>query len=418
MAALAGSETVATLNGLFKEVYGDDVKQLIPTSNQLQQAIPLKAGAKRLGNLYHQPVVLAWPGGFTMSAANAGAFSLNAAVASTMKDASLTGAQILLREYMDYEAAARAASGVNAFVDATKLMFEMMQKSARKRIEAELLYGGVGLGKVSASSSATSPTVITFTAASWAPGLWSGVEGSSYDVYDGSSKITATTPLVVSSVDIDARTVTFTGTNADIANIVAGNDLYFYGAYGNEAAGMHQILTNTGELFGINATSYNLWKATTYSAGSAALTFNKVKAAVGKAVGRGLDEDVILFVNPKGWDSMMSDLAALRRFVDNAGGKGKSYEIGSENIVFYSQAGKIEIRPHIMVKEGFAYGIVKGSWLRVGASDLTFQTPGYGGQIFTQLQSYAGFDVRCYYNGALLCETPARNFIITDIVNP
>ena len=415
MAALSGSETVSTLNGLFKEVYGDDVKQLIPTSNQLQQLIPLKAGAKRLGNLYHQPVVLAWPGGFTMAAASSGAFSLNSAVASTMKDASLAGAQIVLREYMDYEAAARAASGVNAFVDATKLMFEMMQKSARKRIEAELLYGQVGLGVVQSSSSATSPTVITFTAASWAPGLWSGIEGSEYDIYNGASQVNTNAALVVSSVDIDARQVTFTGNNTDIAAIAAGNDLYFRGAYGNEAAGVHKILTNTGSLFGIDAGNYNLWKATSYSAGSAALTFNKVKAAVGKAVGRGLDEDVILLVNPKGWDDMMTDLAALRRFVEREGGG--SYEIGSEKIVFYSQAGKIEIRPHIMVKEGFAYGLVKSNWLRVGASDLTFQTPGYGGQIFTQLQSYAGFDVRCYYNGALLCEMPARNFIITGIVN-
>ena len=415
MAALSGSETVSTLNGLFKEVYGDDVKQLIPTSNQLQQLIPLKAGAKRLGNLYHQPVVLAWPGGFTMAAASSGAFSLNSAVASTMKDASLAGAQIVLREYMDYEAAARAASGVNAFVDATKLMFEMMQKSARKRIEAELLYGQVGLGVVQSSSSATSPTVITFTAASWAPGLWSGIEGSEYDIYNGASQVNTNAALVVSSVDIDARQVTFTGNNTDIAAIAAGNDLYFRGAYGNEAAGVHKILTNTSSLFGIDAGNYNLWKATSYSAGSAALTFNKVKAAVGKAVGRGLDEDVILLVNPKGWDDMMTDLAALRRFVEREGGG--SYEIGSEKIVFYSQAGKIEIRPHIMVKEGFAYGLVKSNWLRVGASDLTFQTPGYGGQIFTQLQSYAGFDVRCYYNGALLCEMPARNFIITGIVN-
>ena len=350
-----------------------------------------------------------------MAAASSGAFSLNSAVASTMKDASLAGAQIVLREYMDYEAAARAASGVNAFVDATKLMFEMMQKSARKRIEAELLYGQVGLGVVQSSSSATSPTVITFTAASWAPGLWSGIEGSEYDIYNGSSQVNSNAALVVSSVDIDARQVTFTGNNTDIAAIAAGNDLYFRGAYGNEAAGVHKILTNTSSLFGIDAGNYNLWKATSYSAGSAALTFNKVKAAVGKAVGRGLDEDVILLVNPKGWDDMMTDLAALRRFVEREGGG--SYEIGSEKIVFYSQAGKIEIRPHIMVKEGFAYGLVKSNWLRVGASDLTFQTPGYGGQIFTQLQSYAGFDVRCYYNGALLCEMPARNFIITGIVN-
>lgn len=143
MSALSGSETLSTLNGLFKEAYGDDVKQLVPSSNKLQLAIPLKLGAKKTGNLYHQPVVLAWPGGFTFAAANSGAFSLNSAVASTMKDAQLQGSQIVLREYMDYEAASRAAGGINAFVDATKLMFEMMQKSARKIIESELLYGQI-----------------------------------------------------------------------------------------------------------------------------------------------------------------------------------------------------------------------------------------------------------------------------------
>ena len=417
MSALSGSETLSTLNGLFKEAYGDDVKQLVPSSNKLQLAIPLKLGAKKTGNLYHQPVVLAWPGGFTFAAANSGAFSLNSAVASTMKDAQLQGSQIVLREYMDYEAASRAAGGINAFVDATKLMFEMMQKSARKIIESELLYGQMGLGKVSSKSGSTSPVTITFTAASWAPGLWSGVEGHEYDVYNGSSQINTNASLVVSSVDIDARQVTFTGNNTDIGNIAAGYDFYYKGAYGNEAAGVHKILTNSGDLFNINATTYNLWRATSYSAGSAALTFNKVKAAIGQAVGRGLDEDVTLYVNPKGWDSIMTELAALRRFVEKSG-KGGSYEIGSENIVFYSQNGRVEIVPHIMVKEGFAYGLVKPSWVRVGATDLTFQTPGYGGQIFTQLQSYAGFEVRNYYNAALLCEMPARNFIITDIVNP
>ena len=236
-------------------------------------------------------------------------------------------------------------------------------------------------------------------------------------MYNGSSQINTNASLVVSSVDIDARQVTFTGNNTDIGNINAGYDFYYKGAYGNEAAGVHKILTNSGDLFNINATTYNLWRATSYSAGSAALTFNKVKAAIGQAVGRGLDEDVTLYVNPKGWDSIMTELAALRRFVEKSG-KGGSYEIGSENIVFYSQNGRVEIVPHIMVKEGFAYGLVKPSWVRVGATDLTFQTPGYGGQIFTQLQSYAGFEVRNYYNAALLCEMPARNFIITDIVNP
>ncbi len=417
MAPLSGSETVATLNGLYKEVYADGIQHLVPEGLKVQGMIPFCPKQKELGNLYHQPVVLAWPGGFTYAAAGSGAFALNAAAPSTMKDAQLNGSQILLREYMDYEAAAKAAKGRNAFVDATSLMFEMMQKSARKRLEVALLYGSVGLGKVSTKSASTSPTVITFTAATWAPGIWSGMEGSSFDVYNGSSQINTNAALVCSAVDVDARQVTFTGNNTDINLIAAGYDIYFRGAYGNEMAGIHKVLTNTGSLFNIDAAAYNLWKATQYDAGNVALTFNKIKAAVGRAVGRGLDEDVKVLVNPGGWDNMMSDLAALRRFVEKSGGKGSSYEIGSENIVFYSQAGRIEIVPSIYVKEGFAYGLVKSQWKRIGATDITFQTPGYGGQIFTQLGEYAGFDVRCYTHQAIICEMPARNFIITGIVN-
>jgi hypothetical protein len=417
MAALTGSETLATLNGLFKEVYGDDIKQLVPAPMKVQQMIPFKGGAKRLGNKYHQPVVLAFPGGFTHAATNSGAFALNAAIASTMKDAQLDPSQIVLQEYMDYEAAARSAQGVNAFVDGTKLIFELMQKSARKRIEAELLYGQVGLGKISTSSSATSPTVVTFTAATWASGLWNGTENNTFDVYNGSSQVNTNAALVVSAVDVDARQVTFTGNNTDIAALAAGYDFYFRGAYGQEMAGISKVLSNTSSLFGIDAAVYNLWKATQYSAGSAALTYNKVKAAVAQAVGKGLDDDVVLLVNPKGWDSIMTDLAALRRFVEKQG-KGMAYEIGAENIVFYAQAGKVEVISHMMVKEGEAYGLIKDSWKRVGAADLTFQTPGYGGQIFSQLESYAGFLVRSYSNQAILCEQPARNFLINNIVNP
>jgi len=400
-----------------KEVYGDDIKQLVPAPMKVQQMIPFKGGAKKLGNKFHQPVVLALPGGFTQAATGSGAFALNGAVSSTMKDAQLDPYQMVLQEYMDYEAASRSAQGVNAFVDGTKLIFELMQKAARKRIESELLYGQSGLGKISTSSSATSPTVITFTAATWAPGLWNGTEGYKFDVYNGSSQINTNAPLVVSSVNIDARQVTFTGNNTDIAALAAGYDFYFQGAYGNEMAGIQKILENTGSLFGIDAASHSMWRATSYSAGSAALTYNKVKAAVAAAVGRGLDEDVVLLVNPKGWDSIMTDLAALRRFVEKQG-RGMAYEIGAENIVFYAQAGKIEVVSHMMVKEGMAFGLVRPSWTRVGAVDLSFQTPGYGGQIFFNIPGYAGFELRCYSSQAILCEMPARNFIITNIVNP
>lgn len=386
--------------------------------------IPFVPKQKELGNLYHQPVVVAYPSGFTHAAASAGAFTLNGPVASTMKDAQINGSQIVLREYMDYEAAAKAAKGRNAFLDATSLMFENMQKSHRKRLEIELLYGQAGVGVVSAKSATTSPTVITFTDATWAPGIWAGSEGMKFDCWSAVSAGTnrnTNAALVVSAVDIDNKQVTFTGNNTDINAITAGDHFFFFGGKDSsgasqEMAGIHAILSNTGTLFNISASSYSLWKSTQYSAGSAALTFNKVKAAVAAAVGRGLDEDMVLLVNPVTWDNLLSDLAALRRFVEKQG-KGTSYEIGSENIVFYSQAGKIEIVPSIYVKQGSAYGLVPSSWKRIGATDVTFETPGYGGQIFTQLSGAAGFDVRSYCHEAVLCEMPARQILLSNIVN-
>ena len=416
MAALAGSETVSSLNGLFKEVYGDEIKDLIPNAMKVQQMVPFVPKQKQIGNKYHQPVILAYPSGFThaLGDGTAGAFSLNAASASTLKDAQIQGAQILLREYLDYESAARSAASRNAFIDGTALLFEMMQKAHRKRLEIQLLHGGVDIGVLTAATTGAGGNV-TVSAASWADAIWAGSEGTVVDVYD-TTLATNRGSFTINSVSIGTRVLTATGGSSVPAGTVSTDRLFFTGAKGNEMSGIHAILANSGSLFNVDASVYSMWLSTTYSAGSAAMTFNKVKAAIAQAVGRGLDEDAVLLMNPKTWDNVLSDLAALRRFVEKQG-KGTSYEIGSENIVFYSQNGKIELKPHIFCKEGFAYLIVPEHWKRLGATDVTFETPSYGGQIFTQLASNAGFEVRSYCHEAIFCEKPARQVLINNIVN-
>lgn len=401
-------ETISTLNGLFKEVYGDDIKELVPNGTKIQQKVKFAPKEKDLGGNYNQPVLLAYAQGFTFSAASGGAFTLNDAKAGVMKNAQLTGSQIVLREQMDYESAARSAKGKNAFVDGTQLMFKSMQASMRKRLEVQLLYGAQGLGTVTSYSNPT----ITFSTATWAPGIWAGLEGSEVEVMNGgSSRGTA----VVSSVDIDARTVTL---SADVSGTTSGDIVYYKGAYGNEMTGIRGILNNSGSLFGISASTYSLWKASSQTASSAALNFAKVRAAVSKAVARGLDEDVMLLVSVNTWDDLMNDLAALRRIGDKESkGKMSTYELGAENIKFYSQNGSIEIVPSIYVKAGEAYGLCPATWTRVGAADVTFKTPGYGDQIFFNLASKAGFEVRAYTNQAIFSHAPAKNFIITSIVN-
>lgn len=53
MATLSSSNTLATLNGLFKQVYGDTVENLIPNGVELMKDIPFVKSDKRLGQEYN-----------------------------------------------------------------------------------------------------------------------------------------------------------------------------------------------------------------------------------------------------------------------------------------------------------------------------------------------------------------------------
>jgi hypothetical protein len=401
--------TVSVLNGLYKEVYSDQIVDLVPEGLKVQRTIPFSSKEKQFGNQYHQPVLLAYEQGFTHAAASAGAFSLNDAAAGVMKDATITGSQILLRAQMDYEAAARAAKGKNAFKDATSLMFESMQKSIRKRIEIQALYGSVGIAKALSLSS----QVITLQTAEFASGIWSGMEGATIDVYQGSTSSVRQAGLVVASVDLEARTVTVTGTTTGIVN---NDTIYFGGAYGKEMAGIYSIMSNTGTLFGLSASDYSLWKTPSHSCASAALSQSKIGKGIVKAVAKGLDGEMKLLVNPSTWADLLSDQASLvRQAAKDIKG---SVSNGSKAIEFHSQNGMISIEPSIYVKEGHGLGLAVENWKRLGACDVTFNTPGsHGGEIFFHIPTKAGFEVRCYTNQAVFCEAPGKNLLLSSIVN-
>lgn len=94
---MAGENTVATLNGLFKEIYADKLKHLIPEGVKLMKKIPFSPRKKEIGNQYHQPVVLGLEHGITYASDSDGAFALDAAVNGVIKDAVVVGSQMMLR---------------------------------------------------------------------------------------------------------------------------------------------------------------------------------------------------------------------------------------------------------------------------------------------------------------------------------
>ena len=50
---MANANTVSQLNGLFKQVYGDDVANLIPSQEELMKDIPFVKSDKRLGEQFN-----------------------------------------------------------------------------------------------------------------------------------------------------------------------------------------------------------------------------------------------------------------------------------------------------------------------------------------------------------------------------
>lgn len=401
------NNTVGTLNGFFKETYADKLAELIPDGVKLLNKIKFMSKDKQPGNLYHQPIILGLEHGVTFAGSDEDAFNLQAPVAGQVKDAQVKGSPAVLRSLLGYVAASRAAlGGQKAFMDATKYLVANMLRSMAKKLEIEMLYGQMGYAKVDGALVAA--TTIPIKDAEWAPGIWAGAEGMPIEVRLGG---TLKASVKVVSVDMELKQIVVDGpvTCAD------GDDIFHKGAYGNEFAGIHKILTNAGVLFNIDAGTYNLFRGNEYSAGSAALSFTKLGQAATRAVEKGQEGTLLALVNPRGWQNMLTDQAALRKY-DQSYSPAKM-ENGSKSLKFHSQNGEIEIEPSLYVKEGYAYLLNVEDWMRVGSTDITFKRPGQGEEFFRDLENSAAYELRLYTDQALFCQAPGRNTLIKDIVN-
>lgn len=399
---------VGNLNGFFKEVYADKLQELIPEGLKLVNMIKFIGKEKQGGNLFHQPVILGMEHGVTFASSDDDAFNLNPAVAGQIKDAQVRGNPMVMRSLLGYSAASRSVGGKNAFMDATKYIVANMLRSMSKKLEIHLLYGQVGYATVSAAVG----TLVTITTAEWAPGIWAGGEGMPIEVRDVTGAVSRG-EFTIASVDMDARTITLNA-SAQAAGVVATDVIYHKGAFGNEFAGIHKILTNTGTLFNISASQYNLWKGNSYPA-AGALSFAKLTKASARPVEKGLDSKLTFFVNPRGWADLLNDQAALRMYDQSY--TTAQLQNGAKSLKFHSQNGELEIIPSIYIKEGYAYGLSLEEFMRVGSSDISFKRPGYGDEFFRDLENAAAYELRLYTDQAVFCMAPGKSVIVTGIVN-
>jgi hypothetical protein len=413
--------TSTNLQGDFKEAYASEIENLIPQCAIIQQEVPFVSREKRTGNLFHLPVIVTSSQGFTYGAVSSGALTLNDAVSMNTQDAQIQGVQLCLQNRISFEAVAKSKQ--NSFKQATKLVIDDSTESMRKRLELMFLYGGstTGLGGITQDSqTAVSGTSTSFiiSEGQWSAGIWSGLENAKVNFYYGTNTLVssgADAIFTVSSVNPDTRLVTVTGTSGGNSALVTAIDTestvrpYFQGAFGVEANGLQAILSNTGTLFNISASTYSLWKANIIAI-TGTLSYGRIQQAVAKCTVRGLDEDVTVLVNPMVYIDISNQITALRRFTDAE--QNKKGEMGtSDALTFYGpQGGKVKVIPHLFVKQGDAFVVPMKRVLRVGALDMSFSLLGNDSDenFLYPVPGTSAYFFYLYSLQALIVMTPAR----------
>jgi hypothetical protein len=316
-----------------------------------------------------------------------------------------------------------------------------MVDAIAKRLELMFLYGrsAGGIGVLSAGGAAQA--TFTISTATWAPGLWAGMEGARIQVLSVTGSLpslsvgvnrtgTAGTGATVQSVDFSTRIVTcaavLSGTTA------AGDVVIFYGSWVtptnganldnaaaitfNEAMGLDGMISQqTSTLFNINIGTYSLYRGN-LATGLSSLTTTKILNALLPSIGKGLMDDVVCLVSNASFQGLVNpvvDPVAVNTYVSTTTAAqkvgttvtkqgGDSLRFGANSITIVGYQGTVTIVPHLFVKDSDNFMFAKDNLMRVGATDVTFNTPGAkGGEFFLHMPSNAGYELRCYANQGL-----------------
>jgi hypothetical protein len=423
---MANSPDTAVTQELFKTVYDTDVINAPPQYAIIQKGVKFK-NEQKTGSSFNFAVLVQNPQGHTWTGgADLGTVvTLKDAVNGVTKQASVTACEYVIREQLAYGLISGSATPEAAFKPAANLLVGAVVNSASWALELTCMHGGGNIGEIDTITNGSGTTaVLLLTEASWAPGNFSAFEGGLFDVYTANlvTKRNTDGPVKLDSVDIDACSlnVTFASagdrTAADPADVLVP-----VGANGNWQYGIMPSLKRAADgssLYGITTGDYGLLRAGTYSNSGGPLTFAALAAAQTKAVAKGGMVDQVALVSPWAWTDINNDEAGNRRYVEDNGGE---FVNGAEKLTYYGPGGKLDVMQHGMMKAGEAALLNFEDWIRIGASEPTFNIPGRGSlenpMMLIDRQDQNAVEFRRYWCQSIACQRMARQVIITDIVN-
>lgn len=431
---------------LFKKVYGK-LENAVPQFMKLEKDIPFST-TQKVGDSFVIAVVLTNETGWTIAGSGQIAFDINDAISGVVKQARIIPSQTLLRSVIPFAFVSRSQGDAQAFEDGTKYIVRNNMSSHSKLLEIIRWYGQSPdlLGYVTFAPAGTvyrgqtysgsgnvilplpDGTTITFTAGinaaskaillapgQWASGIWVGTEGAKLYQVDSTGTPVAQGKLVGVDADLGILYVDFVPVAASATAGAGSVRVCFQGQeLGNDAVGVHRILTNTGTLFEISAASYSLWRSSVLSLGNKKFNMKALQLGVALGVNRGgLDKPLKIYVNPRTFSQMIRDEAALRKYDASYSKDAKN---GFEQIEYYAANGVNSIEPHPMVKEGHVFGLELGSWIRSGSAQISFKIPGMPNlELLQLLEKQAGYIFQTWADQFILCQKPAIQILWKDV---
>lgn len=368
--------------------------------------------------------------GFTYVDSTGAATDLNPSVVAESKPARLNATSVHLTTRITHEllsaASAKGDKAYERYMDGAMLR---MRKAFDIREEVRRAYGGLSIAQINATAS-DGGTTITFVIkeSSYAPMIWWGAKGMMLDAYkDDGTKLNTDDTLSVTSFDPATRTVIASGDATDIDAIVAATtDVYFYyrGAFESDGTGLVAIASLTAAsdpYLGIDPADFpDMWTATqqTWDYSSTNLSWDLLNTGVEKAIGRGMDGDILLFPSMRGWRQLCSNMEALR--VLDASYSASRSEFGHEidKVRYHAVNGAVvTVRPSAVIKTSHCLGFVSPDDMNeicmAGSSQPKFGVPGEGNDapIVTQIPRTNYVELNMFARQSVWAPCP-KNFLL------
>ena len=407
------ANTMGTMNGLFKDIYAKDVTNLMPDGVKLLKKEIEFRTSDLLGNKYHQPITLSNEHGITYGRSGSGVYDLNPPVPAIYEDAVVDGTEIVGKSAITFGAAARASKGEKSFVNGTENMVTNLMNSVSKRLEVGIINGGSSIGEIESTAKNGSFLDVKIKNNSFAPGIWAGGEKMRIDIYGTEQRNSEDAPFIIRKIRLETRTITISGTLAQLKAVAADDSIYYQGAKDNEFLGMMAIAAKQGELFGIDTNKYSLWNGNVYPVNDK-ISVEAIVAAVDLAVNKGLEEDCHCIISSTAFSALADSLEKVRAYDKNA--SFDNQHAGMESITIHAQNGRVTIMPHLYCKRGEGIIAPLKYFKRIGASDITFKVPGRSGDdFFSLIPGKNAYELSLYTDQALFCDRPCLLTKMTGI---